>query len=131
MRNRAPPRSAGLLNGHYDKHGRKPARCNGRTLVWLAGVALVATWLVMVYKHGERSVLKSLSSTDDIDATRPAAGRGTAVSTDSIGGGVEHKREKSEHKKKRRGSRTPVCTDSPLKDQEVYPIYGCEEMQVR
>ncbi|CAM9106403.1 unnamed protein product [Pylaiella littoralis] len=137
MRNRATPRSAGLLNGPYDKHDGKVGRCNGPPFAWLAAAAVAVTCLVLVYKHEACPIHESLAPIGDITASRPKAGGEAAVSMrnmrsgerDSLyepkGSSIRHKRPK----KARKGSERPRCTDSILKEKEVYPVYGCEEMK--
>ncbi|CAM9532917.1 unnamed protein product [Ectocarpus sp. 12 AP-2014] len=125
MRARAPPRSAGLLNGDYDKHGGKIARYNGGTLARLAAavVALLAVWLVAMY------------------AFSPASGEGGAMTASSPGwdGGESVARDsKKKHKHEDKGSRhkrhshkhkQAGCTASPLQEKDAFPAYGCAELE--
>lgn len=127
MRARAPPRSEGLLNGHYDKHGGKIGRYNGRTLARLAAaaVALLAVWLLAMYAFSSPS------------------GGGEAMTASSLGsdwGESIAKDSKKKHKHGDKGSRhkrhshkhvQEGCTASPLQEKYAFPMYGCVEMQVR
>jgi len=135
MRARVPPRSAGLLNGHYDKkHGGKQAR-TGRTVVKLVTVFFVCTWMMLVYKHYNVSSFGVPGFPRDSSPNDGPGGRSQAL-TDSTGHGRQkaaaqdedrssrHSRHKKKHKK-------GVCTDSPLQEKEAFPEYGCDELEVR
>lgn len=116
MRARAPPRSAGLLNGDYDKHGGKIARYNRGTLARLAAaaVALLAVWLVAMYAFSPAS----------------GGGEGDSVARDSK---KKHKHEDkgSRHKRHSHKHVQTGCTASPLQEKDAFPVYGCAEMEVR
>ncbi len=130
MRARVPPRSDGLLNGHYDKkHGGKQAR-TGKTVVNLVTIFFVCAWLMLVCKHynvdsyGLAGRLPG-SSGGQSSALPGAAGldrRGAAAGPEDRSS--RHSRHKKRHKK-------GVCTDSPLQEQEAFPEYGCYELEVR
>ncbi|CAM9251098.1 unnamed protein product [Ectocarpus sp. 4 AP-2014] len=125
MRARAPPRSAGLLNGDYDKHGGKIARYNGGTLARLAAaaVALLAVWLVAMYAFSPAS-----GEGEAVTASSPGWDRGEAVARDSK---KKHKHEDkgSKHKHHSHKHKQAGCTASPLQEKDAFPVYGCAELE--
>lgn len=135
MRARVPPRSAGLLNGHYDKkHGGKQAR-TGRTVVKLVTIFFVCTWLMLVYKHYNVSSFgvpgwPQGSSSNGEHRGRPLSLPGATELHPQDAAELEDRSSRhSRHKKKHK--RGGVCTDSPLQEKEAFPEYGCSELEVR
>ncbi|CBJ25768.1 hypothetical protein Esi_0008_0239 [Ectocarpus siliculosus] len=126
MRARAPPRSAGLLNGDYDKHGGKITRYNGGTLARLAAaaVALLAVWLIAMYAFSPAS-----GGGEAMTASSLGWGRGESVARDSK---KKHKHEDkgSRHKRHSHKHVQAGCTASPLQEKDAFPVYGCAEMEV-
>lgn len=137
MRARAPPRSAGLLNGEYDKHGGKNTRYNGGTLARLAAaaVALLAVWLLAMYAFSP--------SSRGVGGVGVGGVGGEAMTASSPGSDLEGyvgKDKKKKHKDDDKGSRhkrhshkhvQKGCTASPLQEKDAFPIYGCAELEVR
>eukprot|EP00752_Nemacystus_decipiens_P005241 g4757.t1 len=132
MRARAPPRSAGLLNGHYDRHGGKKG-AGSRRSAWKLGVLfLVSLWFLVLYRHthpgprGRRSawslggLLGLGSSASSSEIARASVLPSGAQEEDGL------ERKSSRHKRKKKSGE---CTDSPLKDKQAFPIYGCKEME--
>lgn len=128
-----------MLNGHYDKHGgKRGARYSRRTVLTLAAVVASTWWLLVVYKrshpspsHGRAkawslgSLLGLGSSASSSETARPPDFSGLNAKEE---GGHEQKSSRHKRRKKKKSSE---CTSSPLEEKEAFPIYGCQEMDVR
>lgn len=138
MRDRAPPRAAGLLDGHkLHKHRGKRARNGGRTLLKLVAAFLVSIWLLVLYRHSHPSgrgkvwSLSRLLGLGSSESSSEMAGQPALSALAEHGEEDNHERRSSRHKRRKKESGEPECTDSPLKEKEAFPVYGCDEMQVR
>lgn len=125
MRARAPPRSTGLLNGHYDKHGGKAMHCRNRTLAKVGGSLFLVTWLWGLYRYSGPS---SSAATSKSKGWLPGLGLAGGIAQQISGNEDEQGERHSRHKRHKPAA--PVCTASPLQDMEAFPLYGCDELDV-
>lgn len=127
MRSRRSRQSDGLLDNDNEKYGGKKRRYNARNLLAITATVLALVWLTVKYFRvgedgGSSSVqLKGsggfLYSSSSSDAKRDS----------------RHKRKKKKSKSKHEHSSSPdppVCTPSPLEKKNVFPKYGCDDMEV-
>lgn len=126
MRSRRPRQSDGLLDTDYKKNGGKRGRYNARTLVTIGAMVLALVWLsVMFFGAGEDGGSSSLH----------LKGLGGILYTSSSSDAKQSSRHKRKKKKKSRNDHPsspdlPVCTPSPLEKKNVFPKYGCDDMEV-
>lgn len=138
----APPRGGGLLNGHYhDAHkhaGKKGAGHSRYSVLKVAAVLAVSLWLLVLYRHthpsprGRRSAW-SVSYLLGLESSPSSSGDLARGSASPLAvGAKEQERKSSRHtRKKKKKSSEGGCSESPLLQKEAFPIYGCDEMEVR
>ena len=137
----APPRGGGLLNGHYhDAHkhaGKKGAGHSRYSVLKVAAVLAVSLWLLVLYRHthpsprGRRSAW-SVSYLLGLESSPSSSEMARGSASPLAVGTKEQERKSSRHtRKKKKKSSEGGCSESPLLQKEAFPIYGCDEMEVR